>query len=156
MSRRCSSSVLSAPGDIESECMHVPSAPEIIYPSCVKPPELQGGGHSINRNDVSGDPIVHVVSFGIPHHLIKALLEDVLEAFVHLALAPEKALPILNPLEVADRDAARIAENIRDDENPLLLNDRIGLARRRSIGAFAENAAFHPFDIPRGNLIFCR
>src|ERR1700730_14911916 len=156
ISRRCSSSVFSAPGDIESDCMHMPSASEIIYPSRVKPSELQGGGHSIDRYDVSGDPVVHVVSFGIPHHLIEAQLEHVLEAFVYLALAPEKALAILNPLEVADRDAARIPENVRDDENPFSLNDRIGLKRRRSIGAFAENPAFHPLGIPGRNLIFCR
>src|SRR4029077_17915308 len=66
------------------------------------------------------------------------------------------ALAILYPLEVADRDAASVSENIRDDENPLPLNDGIGVPRRRSVSTLAKDAAFHSFGILGRNLIFCR
>lgn len=70
-----------------------------------------------------------------------------------LRLAPEEALQILHPLDMRDDHAARIAENIIDQENLApLLKDRIRLRRGRPFRALRENAALHFRRVPPGDL----
>ena len=105
--------------------------------SRVNTAQFQCAGHAIDRHNICSDTIIHPVGFCVKHNLIETLFHHVLQAFIHFAFAPEKALAILHPLEVADRDAAGIAENVRDDEDSLLLDNRIGVRGGGAIGALA-------------------
>ena len=53
----------------------------------------------------------------------KALVDDVLR--------PEVSAAILYPLEVRDGHAARVREDVRDDEHALLVENRVGAGSRR-------------------------
>jgi len=48
--------------------------------------------------------------------LAKGLGHDGPQLRVHLLDAPEVAIEVLDPFEVADRDTAGVAEDVRDDE----------------------------------------
>src|SRR3712207_8571704 len=52
---------------------------------------------------------------------------DTPEAGVDLLELPEERLTVLDPLEVGDGDAAGVAEDVRDDGDPLRLEDLVGL-----------------------------
>src|SRR5580692_8333589 len=157
MSRRCSSSVFRAPGEMASgyriafitvlrvcaaEILHASRTDAFRMTGCltksrIDAAQFQGAGHAINRHNICGDTIIHPVGFGVKHNLIETLLHHVLQAFIYFALAPEKALAILHPLEVADGDASGISKNVRDDEDSLFLDDRVGVRRGGAVGALA-------------------
>ncbi len=69
---------------------------------------------AVDRQHVRRDAVIHAVSFGVAHHFVETVLHHVLQAFVHFAFAPEKSLAVLHPLEIADRDAAGIGQNVRE------------------------------------------
>ena len=48
---------------------------------------------------------------------------------VHLLLGPEELLEALHPLEVGDRHAAGVGEDVGHDEDAALVEDRVGLER---------------------------
>src|SRR5262252_779320 len=50
---------------------------------------------------------------------------DGLELLVHLVLGPEVTRQILHPLEVGDGDAARVRENVWNQEDTILVKDRV-------------------------------
>src|SRR5262249_2955330 len=81
--------------------------------------KLQRDSHAVDRQHIGGDVVVHLVGFGIANHLVKGAFHHVQQALVDFAFAPEKALAILDPFEVADSDPAGVAENIRHGENAL-------------------------------------
>ena len=62
-------------------------------------------------------------------------------------------MAVLHPFEIADGDAAGVGENVRDDENSLAINNRIGRGGGGTIGAFAENAGLHAICVLCGDLI---
>src|SRR5580693_1361381 len=45
--------------------------------SGVNSAQLQSDGYSINREHVSGDAIIHAVSFGVSYHFIEAMLHNI-------------------------------------------------------------------------------
>src|SRR5262249_33021962 len=76
------------------------------------------------------------------------------KALVNFAFAPEKALPVLNPFEIADGDTTGVAENVRHGENSFCINDCIGLPGGRAVCAFAENARLNILGVLFGDLVF--
>ena len=54
-------------------------------------------------------------------------------------LAPEEAGAVLDPLEVRDGDAAGVGEDVRHDQDALLVQDLVGALRRRAVGAFDDD-----------------
>src|SRR5579862_8974122 len=112
-------------------------APTVTHLLCVDAAQFQGAGHAINRHNICGDTIIHPMGFRVKYNLIETLFHHVLQAFIHFAFTPEKALAVLHPLEIADRYATRIAENVRDDENSLSLDNRVGVRRGGTVGALA-------------------
>src|SRR5260370_16725179 len=91
---------------------------------------------------------------GKAHHFIESIVHHVVKAFVDFALAPEEALAILDPFEVANSDAAGIAENVRHGEDALGLDNRVGLPSGGTVGALAENPGLHLLGVLLGDLVF--
>src|SRR4029077_16751794 len=122
-------------------------------PLSINPAKLQRASHAIDGHDVSGDSIVHLVRLRVANDLIEALLHHVLQPLVHFVFAPEKALAVLDPLEIADGDSARISENVGNNEDSLFFDDRVGVGSSRAIRAFAENLAIDAGSVLGCNLV---
>ena len=64
-----------------------------------------------------------MLTFSLQAHLERAregLDHDLVELLVDAVHAPEVAVEVLDPLEVADRDAAGVAEDVGDEEDAAL------------------------------------
>ena len=116
--------------------------------------QLQSRSHTVNRQHIGGDAVVDAVEFGIADHLVESAIHHVEEALVDFAFAPEKALAVLNPLEVTHGDAAGIPENIGDGENALGVDDGVGLPGGGAVGAFAEDLGLDLMGVLLGDLVF--
>ena len=74
---------------------------------------------------------------GQPEGLVERLVHDLLELGVDDRLAPVVAVEVLDPLEVADGHAAGVAQDVRDEEDAPVVEDRVGLRRGRAVGGLA-------------------
>jgi len=70
---------------------------------------------------------------------IESIIHYVEKALVDFALPPEEALAVLDPFEIADGDAARIAENVRHGKNAFRIDNGVGLPSGGTVGAFAKD-----------------
>src|SRR5712672_1258003 len=61
------------------------------------------------------------------------------------------------PFEIADDNAAGVAENIRDEEELFVLAENlVGFVGGRAVGGFGEDAALQLANVPLGDLAFER
>src|SRR5262249_12520695 len=148
MSRRCSSSVFSAPGEIESECSAA-SADGFGPRLGVDSAKLQRASHAIDGDNIRGDSVVDSVRFRVAHNLVEPALHAVLQAVVPFPLAPEKALAVLDPFKVTHRDPACVSENIGNHEDSFFFDDSIGVGGRGTVRTFAQNLAIDAMGILR-------
>src|SRR3712207_2777840 len=81
---------------------------------------------------------------------------DTPEAGVDLLELPEERLTVLDPLEVRDGDAAGVAEDVRDDGDPLRLQDLVGLRGGRAVGALGDQLRLDPVGVAAGDHPFER
>src|SRR3984893_17698372 len=120
----------------------------------VKSAKLQSAGHPVDGQHVSGNAVIYFMGLGITDHLVESVFHHVEKPFVHFALAPEKTLPVLHPLEITDRHSPSVAQNIRHRKDSLGIYDGIGLPGGRSVSALAQNFGLHTMRIFFGDLIF--
>src|SRR2546421_10480617 len=78
--------------------------------------KLEGAGDPVDGQHIGGNAVVDFVQFRKAHYFIKSIFHHVEETLVHFALAPEKALAVLDPFEIADGNAAGVSENVRHRE----------------------------------------
>jgi hypothetical protein len=64
-----------------------------------------------------GGPVGDVLGLGALCHLGEGHLQQPVQFVVDLGLGPEQLLQVLDPFEVGDNHAARIAQNVGDDED---------------------------------------
>ena len=64
-------------------------------------------------------------------------------------LVPEEALAVLHPLEVGNRHAAGVGQDIGNHEDILFRQNLVGQRSGGAVGAFAENLAAQPVGIVR-------
>src|ERR1035441_4713648 len=126
---------------------------DIVHRSCINATLLQREGHSIDRQHVGGDSIIHFVMLRVTHNFLETPFDDVLEPVVHFLLAPKKSLPVLDPLEVADGYAAGIGQNVRYDEDAFAIHNIIRHRSARAVGALAEDTGLQPVRIFRSDLV---
>ena len=81
---------------------------------------------------------------GAPEHGVERRVHHLLQVFEHALGAPVVAHAVLDPLEVRHADAAGIAQDVRDDEDLLLLQDVVGLGRARPVGALRDELGLDP------------
>ena len=67
---------------------------------------------------------------GAQHPVVRALLIPLFEP------AEPDVGEVLEPFEVGHDHSARVGVDIGDDQHPLVLEDGVGLWRRRTVGAF--------------------
>src|SRR5438128_6272734 len=113
-------------------------------------------GHAVNRQHVSGDPVVHAVGFGIADHIPEGRLHDVLELLVDHGFFPEISLAVLHPLEVGGRDSAGITQDVWYHEHSLIGQNLVGSGGSGAVGALRENPALDAVGVAAGELIFGR
>src|ERR1700738_5719850 len=109
--------------------------------------KLQSAGHPVDGQHVSSNAVIYFMGLGITDHLVESVFHLVEKPFVHFALAPEKTLPVLHPLEITDRHSSGVAENIRHREDPLGIDDGIGLPGRRAVSTLPPNFCLHPLRL---------
>src|SRR5207302_4991203 len=85
---------------------------------------------------------------GMPH--------DVFELAVDFGFQPKVALAILYPFKVGHGNAARVRQDVRDSEHPLLGQNVVRLSCRRAVRRLTEDLGFQPVGISAGNLILDR
>src|SRR5580765_7456083 len=107
--------------------------------SSIHPPQPVHRRHPLDRLQRRADAEVDAVLLGHGHDLVERLDHDPLESLVDGVLIPEVAAAVLHPFEVADRDAARVRQDIRDEEDPLLLENLVGVRRRGAVGTLADD-----------------
>ena len=71
-------------------------------------------------------------------------------------LGPGKSLQRLNPFEIGDRHPPGVSQDVRDDEHPPFVEDRISLRRRWAIGCLGDQLRLNSVSIGRRNLVFQR
>src|ERR1700733_6720825 len=86
-------------------------------PSGIQAAGLQGRCHSIDRQHISCQPIVHLMLIREAHHVFKTVDHDLFQPSVDELLVPEESLAVLHPLEIGYGDTSRISENVWDHKD---------------------------------------
>src|SRR5690606_16397833 len=107
--------------------------------SGIDPAELERPGHPLDRDDVGRDAERHAVLLARVVDLVEGLVHHPVEAAVDAVEAPEVAVAVLDPLEVGDRHAAGVGEDVRDDDDAVLLEDGVGGGGRGAVGALGDD-----------------
>ena len=77
----------------------------------------------------------------VGHHVVEAVDHDLFQPLVHHVFIPEEPLAILHPFKIRNSHAAGVRQDVRNDEDFLFCQNRIGNGCRRSVRAFAKNAS---------------
>src|SRR5579872_1349316 len=83
--------------------------------------------HAAHGHRVCALPHVHLETVRLSERIAESALHDAPQPLVDGLLLPEELLEILHPLEVRHRDAAGVSENVRQDHDPALVQDVVGL-----------------------------
>src|SRR5215213_1647338 len=105
--------------------------------------QLVHGGNAADGEHVGRRAHVHLVLPGESEHVTEAARHDLLQTAVDRVLRPEVAAAVLHPLEVGHGHAASVREDVGDDEDPLLVEDRVGARRRGAVRTLADDARLH-------------
>ena len=68
----------------------------------------------------------------------------------------KKRLHVLDPLEVADRHAAGVAQDVRDQEHAVVVQDLVGLGRGRPVGRLGHDLGLDPMRVALRDLVLER
>ena len=71
-------------------------------------------------------------------------------------LAPVVAVEVLHPLEVADRHAAGVAQDVGDQEDAAPEEDLVRLGRRRAVGGLGDDLGLDPLGVVGRDLVLER
>ena len=85
------------------------------------------------------EPRVDLIALGARPDLVSSCKDLTPQAIVDLFESPGQCGAVLGPLEVADDHAARVAQDVRDDEDAVGAEDRVGVRADRAIGRLSED-----------------
>src|SRR5579859_4270697 len=94
---------------------------------------VQRRRHLADPDDERRAPQGHSLALGQIPDTVKCVAHLLGEPLADLLTAPEKPAEVLHPFEVRDGYAARVREDVREDDDPALGEDRIGLDGRRAV-----------------------
>src|SRR5215469_13464415 len=100
------------------------------------------------------DAVIDAMDFLIAHHLVECAFHYVQQPLINFTLAPEKPLAVLDPLEVAHRNAPGIPKDVWHCEYAFIVDDGVCLPRRGTVRPFTKNLALHLAGVLFGNLVF--
>ena len=90
-------------------------------------------------------------------YLVERFAHDLFQHGVDVFQFPGKLLNILYPLEIGNDDAAAVSEYIGHQNDPLFIDDRVRIHRRRTVCGLYDKFAIELFRRFRRDLIFqCR
>src|SRR5262245_12160277 len=95
------------------------------------PARLQRVRHLADACDERAGAEFHLTILGEVPHAIECVRELLGELCADLVPCPEEPAEVLHPLEVRDRDAAGVREDVREHRDSALPEDLVGLERRR-------------------------
>ena len=111
---------------------------------------------AVDREHVGCDAVIDAMGDGVLQDVVEAVDHDAIEALVDFFLGPEVAHAVLDPLEVAGGDAARVSEDVGDDEDVLAGENVVGDGGGGAVGALAKNAALEFGGVEAGDDVFSR
>src|SRR6185436_11615935 len=117
--------------------MSFPSRISRIYPS-----HARVVGHPVYSQHVGRGASVNRMRIGITAKIIKAGNHCFLKSLIDYVFPPKVSHPVLNPFKVRDSDASGVRENVRDHEDPLLMQYLIRRSRGGPIRSFREDLTF--------------
>ena len=71
------------------------TAMAVVVRLSVEATSFHSAGDPIEREHVSGGPIIDLVKFGVADDRVEALYHNLFEPVIHFAFGPEEALPVL-------------------------------------------------------------
>ena len=89
-----------------------------------------GFHYSAHAHEVGSRPHINIQSASRFEHSHESGSDLLVESPVNLCLVPVFAGLVLNPLEVADRDAAGVTQKVGNDEYAARVEDLVGFGRR--------------------------
>src|SRR5579875_561116 len=113
----------------------------------------RGGRHSLHRLHVRRHAHREATPLAHRQHLLESPLHDRPKLLVDLVLGPEERLQVLHPLEVADGHPAGVGQDVRDQEDPAVAQDLVGLRSGRPGGALHDQPGPHLTRVAGGDLV---
>ena len=88
--------------------------------------------------------MVYAIGFvGLCVDRVERFFHHFLQFILHLLDVPEEILQALDPFKVADGDAARVGQDVRQDGDAVVPQDFIGLGSGRAVGGFDDAACLN-------------
>ena len=75
---------------------------------------------------------------------------------MHFFHRPVVSCLVLHPLEIGHRDSARVGQDVRNHHRALLVEDRVGVRRRRAVGELEDDRRLDPGRVGFGDLVLYR
>src|SRR5690606_14826533 len=94
--------------------------------------------HPAYREHVRGSAKIHCMPLRQLFHLGEPLRHALAQAIVHHVFRPEVTAAVLHPLEVRNGYSARICEDVRDNENALVVENGIRSCSSGAVGGFHD------------------
>src|SRR6267378_4775234 len=98
---------------------------------------------AVDRDHVGGLAHVRLLRFAHVPDPIEGPDHDALEFLVDLGLRQEELGEVLDPLEVRHGDAPAVREDVRDPDDPALVEDVVRLGGRRPVRALRDDLGLH-------------
>src|SRR2546421_3535888 len=119
-------------------------------------PRLERAGDLANSGHHRRLPERDRLLFRHSPHAVECIGHLVRELEANLLAVPEQATEILHPLEVGHGYTAGVREDVRDDGNATVGEDRVGLERRRAVRALDDELRVHAAGVFAGELVLAR
>src|SRR5947209_14478221 len=124
--------------------------------SRVDPPRLERARDLADRGHHRRLPERDRLLFRHGPHAVECIGHLVGELDANLVAVPEQPAEILHPLEVGHGHTAGVREDVRDDGNATVGEDRVGLERRRAVRALDDELRMHAAGVFAGELVLAR
>ena len=105
------------------------------------PRAVKRSGNLADGGDQRGLPQGDAELVGQVPDAVECVFELLGELVLDLVPAPEQPSEILDPLEIGDGDAAGIRQDVREDDDAALGEDRVGVDGRRPVRPLRDHPA---------------
>src|SRR5436189_6071111 len=125
--------------------------PSAWYRTTLRIDAARRGGlrNPLNGEAVGAEPHRNVAVLVDGPGLVERARDDVVQLRVHLGLLPEVLLEALHPFEVGDHDAAGVGEDVRKDDDALVLEDLVRARRDRAVRPLDDDLRLHLVGVLR-------
>src|SRR5258708_9456961 len=115
-------------------------------------------GHALRRERIGRQAHVDALVDRCMEDLVEGPRDDVVQLRVDLLLLPEESLEVLHPLEIRHDHAARVRDDVRDQEDVPVVQDRVVLRRDGRVSSLCDEPGTYPSGILLIDLILhgCR